>query len=72
MLIFPDKETELKFNDMAREQFISKMLKELTIDLTICKIAKPNEALKYWGEYIKRIKFEIDRLYERIRDNENI
>ena len=37
MVSFKDFETEKRFNDLAREDFIRKMLDELTTDLMVCK-----------------------------------
>ena len=63
---------EKTVNDLHREVFITKILRELTTDLVVCKLLRefhPDEALepiKEWLLYIEKIKKEIDDLYERV------
>ena len=76
MVSFKDFETEKRFNDLAREDFIRKMLDELTTDLMVCKLLKQfnKEALnplEEWKIYLEKIKKEIDKLYERISNTKN-
>ena len=76
MVSFKDFETEKRFNDLAREDFIRKMLDELTTDLMVCKLLKQfhKEALnplEEWKIYLEKIKKEIDELYERISNTKN-
>ena len=76
MVSFKDFETEKRFNDLAREDFIRKMLDELTTDLMVCKLLKQfnKEALnplEEWKIYLEKIKKEIDELYERISNAKN-
>ena len=76
MVSFKDFETEKRFNDLAREDFIRKMLDELTTDLMVCKLLKQfnKEALnplEEWKIYLEKIKKEIDELYERVSIKKN-
>ena len=76
MVSFKDFETEKRSNDLAREDFIRKMLDELTTDLMVCKLLKQfhKEALnplEEWKIYLEKIKKEIDELYERISNTKN-
>lgn len=64
-------EKEKKFNDLQREVYINKTLRELTADLMVCKLLKEfhkeaSEPLEEWREYLIKFKKEIDNLYERI------
>ena len=60
-----DYEKEKAMNDLQREAFITKVLAELTVDLTVCKLMC-DEPLKEWKIYLKKFKKEIDNLYERV------
>ena len=60
-----DYEKEKAMNDLQREAFITKVLAELTVDLTVCKLMR-DEPLKERKIYLEKFKKEIDRLYERI------
>ena len=76
MVSFKDFETEKRFNDLAREDFIRKMLYELEADLNVCKLMKQynkeaKEPLKEWKIYLEKIKKEIDELYERVSIKKN-
>ena len=42
-----DYEKEKAMNDLQREAFITKVLAELTVDLTVCKLMC-DEPLKEW------------------------
>ena len=65
MIDFKDFESEKRFNDLQREAFITKVLAELTVDLTVCKLMS-DEPLKEWKIYLEKFKKEIDNLYERV------
>ena len=56
---------EKAMNDLQREAFITKVLAELTVDLTVCKLMS-DEPLKEWKIYLEKFKKEIDNLYERV------
>ena len=58
-------EKEKAMNDLQREAFITKVLAELTVDLTVCKLMC-DEPLKEWKIYLEKFKKEIDNLYERV------
>lgn len=60
-----DYEKEKAVNDLQREAFIHKVLCELMVDLTVCKLMC-NEPLKEWKIYLEKFKKEIDSLYERV------
>ena len=65
-IIIEDEETEYKLQQVAREEFILKMLKELNFDMQICK-------LKGWDimEYPRRIFDEVARVvfkYDVVKD----
>ena len=62
-----DYEKEKAMNDLQREAFITKVLAELTVDLTVCKLMS-DEPLKEWKIYLEKFKKEIDNLYERVRN----
>ena len=67
---------EKKFNDLQREVYINKTLRELTADLMVCKLLKEfyqeaSEPLEEWREYLIKFKKEIDNLYERISKRKN-
>ena len=61
--MFSQKEKAM--NDLQREAFITKVLAELTVDLTVCKLMS-DEPLKEWKIYLEKFKKEIDNLYERV------
>ena len=67
-----DYEKEKAVNDLQREVFITKILRELMTDLVVCKMLREfhtDEALEpinEWLLYIEKIKKEIDNLYERV------
>ena len=68
---YTNYEKEKTQNDLQREVFIQKILYELTTDLMVCKLLKEfhKEALNpldEWKIYLKKIKKEIDNLYEQI------
>lgn len=50
-------------NKLAREQFKSKLLAEILIDLQVCKLENLNPK-----EYIEELKQEIDNIYERFNN----
>ena len=60
-----ETETGKVLNKLAREQFKSKLLAEILIDLQVCKLENLNPK-----EYIEELKQEIDNIYERF-NNEN-
>ena len=60
-----ETETGKVLNKLAREQFKSKLLAEILIDLQVCKLENLNPK-----EYIEELKQEIDNIYERFK-NEN-
>lgn len=60
-----DYEKKKAMNDLQREAFITKVLAELTVDLTVCKLMS-DEPLKEWKIYLEKFKKEIDNLYERV------
>ena len=60
-----DYEKEKAMNDLQRGVFITKVLAELTVDLTVCKLMS-DEPLKEWKIYLEKFKKEIDNLYERV------
>lgn len=69
-------EKEKKLNDLQREIYINKTLRELTADLMVCKLLKEfhqeaSEPLEEWREYLIKFKKEIDNLYERISKRKN-
>ena len=59
------KKKEKAMNDLQREAFITKVLAELTVDITVCKLMS-DEPLKEWKIYLEKFKKEIDNLYERV------
>ena len=60
-----ETETGKVLNKLAREQFKSKLLAEILMDLQVCKLENLNPK-----EYIEELKQEIDNIYERF-NNEN-
>lgn len=69
-------EKEKKLNDLQREVYINKTLRELTADLMVCKLLnefhqEASEPLEEWREYLIKFKKEIDNLYERISKRKN-
>ena len=56
-------ETGKVLNKLAREQFKSKLLAEILIDLQVCKLENLNPK-----EYIEELKQEIDNIYERFNN----
>lgn len=60
-----ETETGKILNKLAREQFKSKLLAEILMDLQVCKLENLNPK-----EYIEELKQEIDNIYERF-NNEN-
>lgn len=55
-----ESETGKVLNKLAREQFKSKLLAEILIDLQVCKLENLNPK-----EYTEELKQEIDNIYER-------
>lgn len=72
MISFKDFQTEKRYNDLQREAFITKILAELTVDLEVCKLMyefnkkESLEPIEEWKIYLKKLKKEIDNLYEQI------
>ena len=60
-----ETETGKVLNKLARDQFKSKLLAEILMDLQVCKLENLNPK-----EYIEELKQEIDNIYERFK-NEN-
>ena len=60
-----ETETGKVLNKLAREEFKSKLLAEILIDLQVCKLENLDPK-----EYIEELKQEIDNIYERF-NNEN-
>ena len=58
-----ETETGKVLNKLAREQFKSKLLAEILIDLQVCKLENLNPK-----EYIEELKQEIDNIYERFNN----
>ena len=58
-----ETETGKVLNKLAREQFKSKFLAEILIDLQVCKLENLNPK-----EYIEELKQEIDNIYERFNN----
>ena len=68
-----DYELEKVLNDTVREEMATKLLADLSIDLTVCELMTDNplcddNPLIEWKKYLEKIKKEIDNLYERISD----
>lgn len=61
-IVIEDEETEYTFQQVAREQFILKMLQEIAFDMEVCK-------LKGWDvmEYPRRIFDEVARVVLKYR-----
>jgi 5'(3')-deoxyribonucleotidase len=57
MTLIPDQETAKRLNDLAREQLKTKLMNDILIDMTICKI-------EGWDikEYLQDLKNLIDSL----------
>ena len=58
-----ETETGKVLNKLAREQFKSKLLAEILMDLQVCKLENLNPK-----EYIEELKQEIDNIYERFNN----
>lgn len=58
-----ESETGKVLNKLAREQFKSKLLAEILMDLQVCKLENLNPK-----EYIEELKQEIDNIYERFNN----
>lgn len=58
-----ETETGKVLNKLAREQFKSKLLAEILMDLQVCKLENLNSK-----EYIEELKQEIDNIYERFNN----
>lgn len=54
-----DEPAARALNQLAREQMIKRLLADINADLTVCR-------LEGWdaGEYVERLKKEIDGVYE--------
>lgn len=60
-IIMDEPATRKRLNDLAREQMILKLLKDIRVDLEICEIEGWDKL-----EYINRLKSEIDSLVKEV------